>query len=160
MSNLIKPGHIELDIACKSCDGTGLYVGFAEGIGSAVICHTCKGSGCSHFVLDYEPFEKRKDPSCNIKRVFRTNPGIGIGGERLEIFGGMPIKDWMAGEPFPERSEDRRHTCPAWYYQSADYSKKPKWDECLGMGVFSSCDYFGTKSACWLRWDKEFGKKK
>lgn len=30
---------------CKSCDGTGLYVGFAEKEGCAVICHYCKGTG-------------------------------------------------------------------------------------------------------------------
>jgi hypothetical protein len=30
---------------CTKCKGTGLYVGFAEPPGTAVICRTCKGIG-------------------------------------------------------------------------------------------------------------------
>ena len=36
---------IEFDCECESCKGTGLYVGMAEREGSAVVCHTCKGTG-------------------------------------------------------------------------------------------------------------------
>lgn len=146
---------LEYDRVCKSCDGTGLYIGMGERDGAAVICHSCKGTGCEHIIETYQTFEGRKDYFYMTKRVFRVNPGICIGGPDLSIFGGMPIKEWALGLMFPKKSEDRLHTCPAWFYQSADYKKKPDWDECLRCGTFSSCDNFGMKSACWIRWDKE-----
>lgn len=36
---------MEIKINCGSCDGKGLYRGFAEPPGVAVVCLTCKGSG-------------------------------------------------------------------------------------------------------------------
>lgn len=32
-------------IECGACGGTGLYSGFAEPEGVAVICHSCRGKG-------------------------------------------------------------------------------------------------------------------
>ena len=151
---------IEFDEVCPSCKGTGLYVGIGERNGAAVVCHICGGTGCHHFVHEYEDFEKRS-PKPGVKRVYRVNPGICIGEGnrcRLEDFGGMPYRDWDGGLPFPVWSEDRAHTCPAWWYQAADYDKKPHWKEC-GWGSFSHCEHFPDKSACWERWDKEFGGK-
>lgn len=43
---------------CSACGGTGLYSGFAEPKGIAVICLTCDGTGCDEFY--YKPFTKRK----------------------------------------------------------------------------------------------------
>ena len=43
---------------CSSCDGTGLYRGVAEKPGTAVVCLTCKGTGCRD--IDYTPFSSRK----------------------------------------------------------------------------------------------------
>jgi len=57
-------------------------------------------------------------------------------------------------------SENRLFTCPAWWYQSADYEKKPRWKECLVCGSFSSCNSFVEKEKCWKRWDVEFGGAK
>ena len=142
---------------CKSCKGTGLYVGLAESNGSAVVCHRCKGTGCHEFVHKYEEFTERQK-SHNVSRVFQVNPGICIGindNLRLEDFGGIPIIDWEEGKPFPAKSEDRKHTCPAWWYQSADYKKKPSWDKCLGCGSFYGCKHFDEKHKCWERWDQE-----
>lgn len=31
---------------CQDCRATGLYSGFAEPKGTAVICHKCDGTGC------------------------------------------------------------------------------------------------------------------
>lgn len=45
-------------IECCACDGTGLYVGFAEPKGTAVVCLQCDGSGCEEITLT--PFVKRK----------------------------------------------------------------------------------------------------
>ena len=149
---------IGFDEKCKSCKGTGLYVGMGERDGAAVVCHGCNGTGKYHFKHEYEDFEERIKRE-NIKRVYETNVGIGIGEAKgkyaLPDFGGMDYEDWLNGEPFPLKSEMRRFVCPAWWYQSADYDKKPNWKEC-GWGSFSKCPSFHTKDKCWERWDKEF----
>jgi hypothetical protein len=143
---------------CRACKGTGLYVGMAERSGAAVVCHTCEGTGCETITVKYRPFIKRQ-PRHDVTRVYRVNPGIMIGtgnGHRLEDFGGIPHAAWEAGAPFTDGTEDRRHTCPAWFYQSADYSRKPNWKEC-GFGAFSTCNHFPNKDACWRRFDAEQG---
>jgi hypothetical protein len=148
----------EVDEKCPSCKGTGLYVGMAERDGAAIKCYTCKGTGRHHFVHHYEPFVARAARR-DIERVYEVNPGIGIGkghGEyELSDFGGMPYDDWARGKPFPAGSENRRFTCPAWWYQSADYEKKPNWLDCAVLGMFSNCPHFTTKHRCWERWDRE-----
>ena len=151
---------IEFDEKCPSCKGTGVYVGMAEHDGAAVVCHTCKGTGCHHFEHIYEEFDGKK-LDVKIKRVYEVNPGIciGVGNSAqyiLEDFGGMPYSQWFNGRPFPPRSENRSFTCPAWWYQSANYEKKPNWDECIFVGSFSSCEHFCNKGACWARWDREY----
>ncbi|HUT57036.1 MAG TPA: hypothetical protein VNA25_04065 [Phycisphaerae bacterium] len=150
---------IEFDQQCKSCGGTGLYVGLAERSGAAVVCHVCKGSGCHHVKVEYDDFTGRNKRK-GVTRVLQANPGIcvgaGKGGEfTLGDFGGMPCADWARGKPFPPGSEMRQFTCPAWWYQTADYDLKPDWDECIGCGSFSGCEHFQTKAKCWQRWDKE-----
>lgn len=154
-------GHhiIEYDEECPSCKGTGLYVGMAERDGSAVVCVTCNGTGCHHVKLEYDDFTKRKR-RYKVERVVEINPGIciGSGGNNkysLEDFGGMPYKDWFSGKSFPPKSENRRFTCPAWWYQSANYDLKPKWDKCAWGGAFSNCKHFKNKDACWKQWDEE-----
>jgi len=153
---------IEYDEQCKSCKGTGLYIGIGERDGAAIICHTCNGTGCHHVCVEYDSFTIRQD-NPNVRRVYKANPGICIGSNNsctLADFGGMPVKEWESGLPFPPGSEDRKHTCPAWFYQSADYNKKPDWNECNCWGnTFSQCAHFQSKEKCWERWDKEFGAK-
>lgn len=151
---------LEFDCECEDCSATGLYQGMGERNGAAIVCYHCDGTGKVHRKLTYRDFEgrKRKD---GIRRIYQTNPGIGIGegnGYVLEDFGGMPYEAWLEGCSFGPGMEDRKHTCPAWFYQSADYKKKPDWHECLDSlgGTFSQCPHFCNKSACWQRWDKEF----
>lgn len=43
---------------CSACGGTGLYSGFAEPEGTAVVCLKCNGSGCME--VHYTPFIRRK----------------------------------------------------------------------------------------------------
>lgn len=149
---------IEFDQVCKSCKGTGLYIGMGERDGSAVVCHTCSGTGCHHFKHEYEEFTGRKQ-SENVKRVFEANPGICIGENKgklsLSDFGGMPFDDWSEGKPFPAGSENRKYTCPAWWYQSTNYDPKPDWPECIVCGSFSSCYKFDKKHECWEKFDKQ-----
>lgn len=145
----------KIERECQSCGATGLYTGMGERNGIAVECHTCKGSGKEVVEVRWKPFTMRKDKR-GIKQVLQTNPGIcaapGV------VPGGIPYEEWKAGKGFPKRgAEMRQHTCPAWWYQSADYERKPDWDECratLGAS-FSSCPSFKNKSKCWERFDRE-----
>lgn len=142
---------------CKSCKGTGIFKGMGERDGFGVVCHTCKGTGCHEYTHEYEEFASKVNRS-DVEQVLQVNPGISVGtgnGYTLNSFGGMPYKDWVKGEEFPKRSEMRQFSCPAWWYQSADYKKKPSWDWCLGCGTFSSCSHFNTKEKCWDRFDNE-----
>lgn len=150
---------IEILEKCSDCKGTGLYVGFAEKDGAAVVCHTCKGTGCCHYVHEYEEFKSRSLRP-GVLHVIEANPGIGVGkgteaNYSLSDFGGMPYKDWLEGQPFLRGMEMRKFTCPVWWYQATDYSKKPSWEECRLSGTFSGCKRFKTKDQCWTRFDRE-----
>jgi hypothetical protein len=57
---------------CPSCGATGLYKGFAEPEGHAVICHTCGGGGGSK--TGTKPFTGRKRKP-GIRRVL-TDGGL------------------------------------------------------------------------------------
>ena len=151
---------IEVEAECKSCKGTGLYVGMYERNGAAIVCHICKGTGRQKITVEYEPFHQRKHRK-GIIRVLQHNPGIGVGvnqGEAIRLidFGGISYAHWEAGTEFPNGSEMRRFTCPTWWYQSVDYSKKPDWNECGLGGMFSACEHFAAKDKCWKRWDAEY----
>lgn len=155
---------IKFNEECPSCGGTGLYVGMAERDGAAVVCHKCRGTGCFEFSYTYTPFASKKNKK-GVKHVYETNPGICIGngnGYKFEDFGGMTYEDWAAGKKFKIGMENRKYTCPSWWYQTANYKKKPEWKECyenLG-GSFSGCKLFGVKEKCWEKWDKTIGSKK
>ena len=150
--------HHKIQVACESCKASGLYIGMGERDGAAIVCHRCKGTGAA--TLEYDDFQGRT-ARLKVRRVYQTNPGICIGegnGHRLEQFGGIPYEEWARGGEFPRRgSENREFTCPAWWYQSADYDRMPKWKECEGsLGrPFSACPSFGDKAGCWRRFDKE-----
>ena len=66
---------VTVNTECKDCGGTGLYSGFAEGKGVAVVCLGCKGTGCAS--LTYTPFVRRKGRR-DIKTV-RCSRGSFIG---------------------------------------------------------------------------------
>ena len=145
---------------CKACKGTGLYVGLGERSGAAIVCGKCKGTGAFKFIYYYKKFQKKQNPPKDVKRVFQTNPGIVVGegnGIKLSDFGGMPLSDWLKGKEFKQGMENRKYTCPAWWYQSADYKKKPDWDECLSSWgrSFCDCEYFNKKEKCWAKFDEE-----
>jgi hypothetical protein len=156
---------IEFDEVCIACSGTGLYVGMGERDGAAVVCHDCKGTGCFHYVHEYEEFIERANKK-GIKRVYQTNPGYCIGeNERENVhlidFGGMPYFEWKDGNKFDDTMQMRKHTCPGWWYQTIDYDKKPDWAECFSNlgATFSKCKYFAEKEDCWAQSDIEQGKK-
>lgn len=47
-----------IKVECKDCGATGLYSGLCEPVGVAVICVTCRGSGCQE--IYFKPFIERK----------------------------------------------------------------------------------------------------
>ena len=49
---------VKIKAECTSCNGTGVYHGFAEPPGVGVICLDCNGSGCRE--IQYTPFTNRK----------------------------------------------------------------------------------------------------
>ncbi|HBD93670.1 MAG TPA: hypothetical protein DC057_05820 [Spirochaetia bacterium] len=138
---------------CKDCGGTGIYVGMAEQNSQyGIICNICKGSGKRERKFVYEEFHE-KEFRDDVTVVLETNPGIFIG-KNGKAFGGISYMDWWNGKQFPVGSEMRNFTCPAWWFQCADYSKKPKWEKCT-YGAFSKCVHFSNKDQCWERWDEE-----
>lgn len=56
----------EIQTECQPCSGTGLYCGFAEPEGTAVICHGCGGSGAA--TIRYKKYTGRKRKR-NVQRV-------------------------------------------------------------------------------------------
>ncbi len=150
---------IELSVECPDCKATGIYVGMGERNGFGVVCHKCDGTGRYEYKYEYVEFVAIK-PRTDIVRVIQVNPGIycGIAEDGrfvAESFGGQSYNEWKAGMPFPPKSEMRQFTCPAWWYQYTDSSKKPEWSECLHCRSFSECRNFPNKAACWDKWDKE-----
>lgn len=148
----------EWDQECAACHGTGLYVGMGERNGMAVVCHACKGTGQTHQRHEYNEFTGRNKPPEEVKRVLAANPGIMTAAE--ERFGGVPISEWLVNPKSVQQrgKEMRQFTCPAWWYQSADYTKKPQWDDAerkCGWGMFSECRHFADKAGCWTKFDKE-----
>jgi len=66
---------------CRSCGGTGIYSGFAEAEGEAVICLACDGTGCEE--IHYEPFTGRKKRK-GITKIRKSRGSFiltGVGGE-------------------------------------------------------------------------------
>ena len=140
----------EEEAQCKDCKGTGIYVGMAERERYGVLCMKCKGTGKTMLVFEWDDFEGRV-PRYDVDTVAEANPGITLG---IGVAGGMPYPEWAKGEPFPPKSELRDHTCPQWWFQSADSRRKPYWPEC-GWGLFTRCKHFPNKYLCWERWDEE-----
>ena len=145
-----------LQVECRACLATGLYIGFAEKEGAAVECRRCKGTGAEE--LAFTPFTERR-PKANVTRVYATNPGVVIA---PRLGGGISHEEWetdASGLGAPG-TELRGHTCPAWWYQSANVSMKPEWEECASSWAsgFSACDSFETKERCWERFDREHGR--
>jgi len=104
-------------------------------------------------VIRWDDFSGRK-PRTDIVRIYETNPFavIRVSQETsLEDFGGMPYEDWLQGKPFPPKSEMRKFTCPAqWFNGKIHFS----WDTCT-RGSFSLCAHYAEKDKCWERWDTE-----
>jgi len=83
-----------VDAECDSCGGTGLYCGFCEKKGTAVICHGCDGTG--RVKLFYTPFTKRHGKR-GVQMVFESRgtfiaTGVGATGK------GISYQDFQKGK--------------------------------------------------------------
>jgi hypothetical protein len=83
---------VKIIIECPSCWGTGLYSGFAEPKGVAVVCHDCEGTGGQNFV--YKEFTgRRKRRDIERVSVSRTKSILACGPITKEI----SYRDWLEG---------------------------------------------------------------
>lgn len=145
----------EADIVCKSCGGTGLYVGMAERNGAAVICGSCNGTGCYHYSFEYKPFTERKIRG-DVKRVFKGSFGYVHSAEDTNGIpfskSGVGYLEWLGGkQPGPIKTL----YCPlSWTGQ--EWS--PKWcGDCMGFsGYISNCKkkLDGSMTECWDAYDE------
>lgn len=140
---------------CESCNGTGVYCGMGECKGAAVVCRACDGTGEEKISISGKPFKARRK-KMGVSRVWEINPGIGLKPGVTE--GGISYADFFAWKLFPKRgAELRSHSCPAWWYQSANYKRKPEWKDCQDSWAssFPACKHFTDKQKCWKRFDRE-----
>ncbi len=76
---------VKVKIECRSCCATGLYKGFAEPKGTAVVCLSCSGSG--EETIQYTPFTKRKGKQgikiVNLSRGGLLVTGVGAVGKSI-----------------------------------------------------------------------------
>jgi hypothetical protein len=141
----------ETTCQCPSCRGTGLYQGFAEGPGVAVVCHRCKGTGEGSIRVEWTPFRGRLRRE-GVERVVRVNVDGAMDDPRC---GGMAYQDWLDGKPFPPGSENRLGSCPAWWCQATGLPQ-PSWPECVMAGEsFYRCGEYPNRERCWERFDKD-----
>lgn len=80
-----------ITIECPDCRGTGLYKGFMEGQGEAVICVRCSGSGAQE--LKYNEFTGRKDKA----GVTKVRAGSGT------ILDDSRKSTWISYEEFKQK---------------------------------------------------------
>jgi hypothetical protein len=149
----------EIQIQCPDCRGKGVYQGFAEKQGAAVICHSCNGRGWTMFRYDeFNGIVQTK----GIKTVFARNHGFVL---TTDSPGGVSYKEWLLDGKKPDESpqeEHKKQLCPGWFHQNTGYGKLPPTKQlgCKGIGSFDGCSNWKNKKKCWDLWDKVNAKKK
>lgn len=168
MSNVhIYDEALELDVECRDCGATGLYMGLGERNGCAVVCHTCKGTGCEHIKLEFTKFKKRKKRT-DVKRVFEHGAGfvhsaedVTLEGQTIRFSeGGATYEEWLAGA---ELKPVKDLYCPfLWSGQALQLPDEDKnnlyKDRCskkvaLGHSI-TQCGFWGEKAHCWEQYEE------
>lgn len=114
---------IEHDEICTNCGGTGLvpcaWAGSREELKTLYPCKSCNGTGCIHYVHEYEPFKERRIRNGEIKYVF-ANPRevfdtitISQKPEEFQEYS-ISYEEWIKGKKPPEHLENWR--CPYYYF--------------------------------------------
>lgn len=84
----------KIETECSSCDGTGIYCGFAEPEGVGVVCLSCGGSGCQ--TISYKPFNRRRKRE-GIKTVRRSAGTLIVTGVG-PVGGGVTYEEFLKGQ--------------------------------------------------------------
>ncbi len=76
---------MEIVVECEDCGGTGLYSGFCEGQGKAVVCLGCGGTGAQKLRFKEYTGRKRKNDinSISYSRGTFIATGVGAVGESM-----------------------------------------------------------------------------
>ena len=143
--------------------------GSREIFGAAMICRECAGTGGEVWwgprLPPREAYGRRRrwegavPDAYPIHRVYWHTAGevVAAGIDT----GGVTYEEWWA-DPWSvmrRGAEPRTKTCPAAFYQIADQTRQPEWEECQALrqyARFSACRWWAEKAACWERWDREF----
>jgi urease gamma subunit len=137
-----------VQIECKSCDGTGLYIGVAEHDGAAVVCYRCKGTG--EDTITFARFIERRPPTKPVSRVHVAR-GYVLSPNHPDCAGGVAYQDWTPGMDVPA---DERLYCPM-VYTNQEYCafRTEDGDARPGIGQrIADCEYWHVKAACWVRY--------
>jgi hypothetical protein len=145
---------------CKSCDGTGLYIGFAEKEGCAVVCYHCKGTGGNGIT--------RKE-KYGVIRVFAHSAGYGHAptgrhkhnktGKYFNFEdGGCTYEEWKQGvQPRPLKGL----YCPYLWTQQELQNKdknglyKNYCSKILGFNSIIDCKRYPKMDECWDIYDNK-----
>ena len=141
-----------LNINCRNCDGTGLRVGLPLRNGAAVVCQSCNGTGAES--IEIVPFTGKR-PMPAVEHVWANT--INMPMQPGKWSGGSSYADWAA-DPSKVHEiglEIREAACPASWYQAANLSLMPNWEQCQKADQFQQCPMFYQKSQCWARFDLE-----
>jgi len=68
-----------IEIECPACNGSGVYQGFAEPEGVAVVCVQCNGTGKTTFTYNEFQGRNRRRGISIVRRSAGTFIGIGVG---------------------------------------------------------------------------------
>jgi len=109
---------VKIQIECASCRGTGVYQGFAEAPGTAVVCINCAGTGAT--TVEYKPYTGRKVKR-GVKIVsYSRGSFIGLGVGAVEGSG-------MSYGEFRERVKEAK--IKTYLQDSKSVMREPTWDE-------------------------------
>jgi len=147
---------IELDIECKACGGTGIYVGLAERNGAAVVCYTCGGTGKQKYVFEYTPFTSQQF-AADVKRVYASGMGYVITPDKLDFENIGEIDMSQEGVSYAEFREGCMpfHVedlgCPMLADQCACHKIEGFTEQCPMGRLLTSCEQYSDKAKCWER---------
>jgi hypothetical protein len=154
---------IDLKIECKSCGGTGVYRGIAEGNGAAVVCNRCKGTGCENYHFEYKEFTGRKTIK-DVERVFITGYGYVVGVKPITLCNGVFVDFSKEGVSYGDflKGKMPKHIkqmgCPMLADQSACHDIKGFTEICNDinggwLNYIPGCKC-KNKMKCWERFEK------
>ena len=154
------------EIECRSCKGTGVYVGFAEHDGAAVVCHSCDGSGKINFSQTFTKFSGKKIKK-GVKRVYDGSHGYVITAKDIICEGknfpfsevGVDYESWFneGKEPLPLKFLicPYLHTNQSLQSEDKNNLYKYRCNNKLSFGSITNCKCFKDKETCWKIYDGE-----